>query len=122
MTVLYEVVLTEDAQQDLQELYDYIAEHDAPAKANYVLDRLEQLLTSLTKMPQRGAWTKELLALGIREYRESYFKPYRVIYRVIDQGIDAGMQNKTKHVVYVYLIVDGRRDMQALLQRRMLRV
>ena len=122
MAVVYEVVLTEDAQQDLQELYDYIAGHDAPAKADYVLSRIEKLLAGLAKMPQRGAWTTELLALGIREYRESYFKPYRVIYRVIDQGIDAGMQNKIKHLVYVYLIVDGRRDMQALLQRRMLRV
>ena len=118
MAVVYEVVLTEDAQQDLQELYDYIAGHDAPAKADYVLSRIEKLLAGLAKMPQRGAWTTELLALGIREYRESYFKPYRVIYRVIDQVIE----NKTRHMVYVYLIVDGRRDMQALLQRRMLRV
>ena len=117
MAAVYEVVLTEDAQQDLQELYDYIAEYDAPAKADYVLDRIEQLLLSLVNMPQRGAWTKELLALGIREYRESYFKPYRVIYRVIDHVI----QNIPRHMVYVYLIVDGRRDMQTLLQRRILR-
>jgi toxin ParE1/3/4 len=113
MTVIYEVVLTEDAQQDIQELYDYIAEHDAPAKADYFLGRIEKLLASLANMPERGAWTKELLALGIREYRETYFKPYRVIYRVI--------QSDKRCMVYVYLIVDGRRDMQALLQRRMLR-
>ena len=113
MAAIYEVVLTEDAQQDLQELYDYIAEIDAPAKADHVLDRIEQLLASLAHMPERGAWTKELLALGIREYRETYFKPYRVIYRVI--------QSDKRRMVYVYLIVDGRRDMQALLQRRMLR-
>lgn len=113
MTAIYEVVLTEDAQQDLQELYDYIAEHDAPAKADDVLDCIEQLLASLATMPERGAWTKELLALGIREYRETYFKPYRVIYRVI--------QSDKRRMVYVYLIVDGRRDMQALLQRRMFR-
>ncbi len=113
MTAIYEVVLTEDAQQDLQELYDYIAEIDAPAKADYVLDRIEQLVTSLANMPERGAWTKELLALGIREYREIYFKPYRVIYRVI--------RSDKRRMVYVYLIVDGRRDMQALLQRRMFR-
>ena len=113
MTAIYEVVLTEDAQQDLQELYDYIAAHDAPARADYVLDCIEQLLASLSNMPERGAWTKELLALGIREYRETYFKPYRVIYRVI--------QGDKRRMVYVYLIVDGRRDMQALLQRRMFR-
>lgn len=113
MTAIYEVVLTEDAQQDLQELYDYIAENDAPTKANYVLGCIEQLLASLANMPERGAWTKELLALGIREYRETYFKPCRVIYRVI--------QSDKRRMVYVYLIVDGRRDMQALLQRRMFR-
>ena len=51
---------------------------------------------------------KELLALGIREYREIFFKPYRMIYRVMDKN------------VYVLLIADGRRDMQTLLQRRLL--
>ena len=47
--------------------------------------------------------------MGIKDYREVYFKPYRVIYRVLG----------TK--VYVYLIVDGRRDMQTLLTRRLIR-
>jgi toxin ParE1/3/4 len=110
MTATHQVILTEDAQRDLEELYDFIAEHDAPAKADHVLDRIEELLISLSKFPERGAWTKELLALGIREYRETYFKPYRLIYRVLGSK------------VYVYLIVDGRRDLQALLQRRLLRV
>lgn len=105
----YEVVLTEDAQRDLEELYGYIAEHDAPAKADHVLGAIEKLLGTLTTFPERGAITKELLSIGIRDYRETYFKPYRVIYRVVGRN------------VYVYLIVDGRRDMQALLMRRLLR-
>ena len=49
-----------------------------------------------------------LLALGIKEYRQVFFKPYRMIYRVI------GKQ------VYIHLIVDGRRDMQSVLARRLL--
>jgi len=105
----YQVLLTEDAQRDLEELYNYIAEHDAPAKADHVLAALEKLLATLSALPERGAINKELLAIGIRDYRETYFKPYRVIYRVVNQN------------VYVYLIVDGRRDMQALLTRRLLR-
>jgi toxin ParE1/3/4 len=48
------------------------------------------------------------LVLGIREYRQIYFKPYRVIYRVMDKQ------------VVIYLIADGRRDMQSLLTRRLL--
>ncbi len=102
------VLLTDDAAHDLEELYDYIARHDAPGKADYVLGRLGNAFDSLAESPARGTWPKELLALGIREYREIFFKPYRILYRVI--GND----------VYVLLIADGRRDMQTLLQRRLL--
>ncbi|MEO8021122.1 type II toxin-antitoxin system RelE/ParE family toxin [Polaromonas sp.] len=105
----HEVLLTEDAQRDLEELYDYVAEHDAPAKAEHLLAAIEKLLGTLVIFPERNPVTKELQSVGIRDYRETYFKPYRVIYRV------AGTR------VYVYLIVDGRRDMQALLMRRLLR-
>ena len=48
------------------------------------------------------------MALGIKEYRQTFFKPYRVIYRI------------ERRRVYVYLIIDGRRDMQSLLARRLL--
>lgn len=105
----FEVLLTEDASSDLEEPYDYIAEHDAPSKADYVLERIEKVLEALAAFPERGSYPRELLALGIREYRQTFFKPYRVIYRVAGQR------------VYVYLIADGRRDMQALLERRLLR-
>ena len=104
----FPVFLTDDAVHDLDELYDFIALHDAPQKANYVLDRIESAFSRLSEFPERGTHPKELLALGICEYREIYFKPYRIIYRVIDKN------------VYVLLIVDGRRDMQTLLQRRLL--
>lgn len=104
----YEVFLTEDALRDLEELRDYIAEFDAPSKADHVLDRIEEVLKSLAQFPERGSPPRELLALGIRDYRQTFFKPYRVIYRVVRKR------------VYVYLIVDGRREMQALLVRRLL--
>ena len=104
----FRVLLTNDAARDLEELYDYIALHDAPRKADYVLDQIEKAFSKLSEFPERGAYPKELLTLGIREYREIFFKPYRIIYRVIEKK------------VYVLLIVDGRRDMQLLLQHRLL--
>lgn len=104
----FEVLLTADAYVDLEDIYTYISENDSPTKADYVLDRLEEQFLSLSEQPKRGAYPKELLTLGIREYRQVFFKPYRIVYRVIDKN------------VYVYLIVDGRRDMQSLLQRRLL--
>jgi toxin ParE1/3/4 len=103
-----QVSLTEDAARDLEEIFDYIAEHDDPAKANHVLDRIEEVVESLALFPERGSHPKELLSLGIRDYRQTFFKPYRVIYRIVGQR------------VYVYLIVDSRRDPQTLLARRLL--
>ncbi|MDD2902510.1 MAG: type II toxin-antitoxin system RelE/ParE family toxin [Syntrophales bacterium] len=102
------VFLTDDAARDLEEICDYLNRHDLPGKRDYVLDQLTKTFDSLSENPHRGAYPKELLSLGIREYREIFFKPYRIIYRVRDEE------------VYVLLIADGRRDMQTLLQQRLL--
>ena len=102
------VVLTDDAARDIEELYDYIAAHDSMDSALYVLGRLEEIVLELAELPQRGNYPKELLALGIKEFREVHFKPYRIVYRVFDDS------------VAVMLIVDGRRDLQPVLQRRLL--
>lgn len=104
----HQVLLTESAEQDLEDIYDHIAEFDSPASANHVLDRLTKAMESLATFPDRGSRPKELLALGIREYRQTFFKPYRVIYRVVDGR------------VFIHLIADGRRNMQSLLERRLL--
>jgi toxin ParE1/3/4 len=104
----YEVLITAGAERDLEDIYDHIAESDSPAKADYVLTRLLEVADRLATFPDRGPHPKELQALGIREYRQAFFKPYRVIYRVIGQQ------------VFIYLIADGRRDMQSLLARRLL--
>jgi len=104
----FAVFLTRHAARDFDELYDYIAQHDAPGKAEHVLVGLEKVFGSLSDSPQRGTYPRELLSIGIREYRELFFKPYRIIYRVVGRD------------VYVLLIADGRRDFQTLLQRRLL--
>ena len=78
----FEVLLTEGAEQDLEAIHDYISEFDCVANANYVLDKLMEVVESLSKFPERGSYPKELVGLGIKEYRQTFFKPYRVIYRV----------------------------------------
>lgn len=104
----YAVFLTADAVGDLEEIVAYIDRNDAPGKADHVLDQIQGAMERLAEHPNRGVRPRELQTLGIKEYREVFFKPYRVIYRVEDD------------TVYVMLIADGRRDMRALLQRRLL--
>lgn len=104
----FAVFLTKDAARDLDAIYDYISGNDLLHKADHVLKQIEKHFSTLSEFPEGGVYPKELLELGIREYREIFFKPYRIIYRIMDKN------------VYVLLILDGRRDMQALLQRRLL--
>ncbi len=102
------VQLTADAARDLEDIYDDISQRRSLGEANYVLERIERAFGGLSEHPHRGSYPKELLDVGIREYREIFFKPYRIIYRVKASS------------VYVLVIADGRRDMQTLLQRRLL--
>jgi toxin ParE1/3/4 len=106
--MLYEVSLTKDAERDLEEIYLYIAEHDSLASADHVLDRLVRATEGLKTSPDRGSYVNELRSLGISEYRQILFKPYRLVYRV-----------HSKRVV-IYLVTDRRRDMGSLLARRLL--
>ncbi|MGC1952897.1 MAG: type II toxin-antitoxin system RelE/ParE family toxin [Gammaproteobacteria bacterium] len=104
----FEVLLIEGAEQDLEAIHNYIAEFDCVANANYVLDQLMEVVETLSRFPGPGSYPIELVALGIKEYHQTSFKPYRVIYRV------------TGRQVIVYLIADGRRDLQSVLARRLL--
>ena len=104
----HEVMLTENAYFDLDEIHEYFARHDQPANADNVLDSMKWVIDNLSSFPERGSYLKELLELGIREYRQIFFKPYRVIYKILGS------------VVYIMIIADGRRDMDGLLTRRLL--
>lgn len=103
------VHLSDDAVRDLEDICDYVAHLDGPHRAQHVLTRIEEAVASLWAFPERGRFPSELLELGIRRYREVFFKPYRIVYRVTGDGAT------------VLLIADGRRDMRTLLLRRLLR-
>jgi len=104
----YRVLLAESAERDIEDIR-YIARHDSPESADRILDALDDACRRLNDMPQRGNIPKELAAVGITDYREAHYKPYRIIYRII--GAD----------IVVYCVVDGRRDIQSFLERRLLR-
>lgn len=104
----YSVKLTADAIKDIQDIVDYIALNDSKAKALNTLEKLRSSVASLSESPERGAYPNELTSLGIKEFRQIQTSPYRCIYRIINTD------------VFVLIVADGRRDMQALLQRRLL--
>lgn len=105
----YRVLLVEDAERDIEDIHAYIARKDSIGRADAVLDDLETQCENLREFPEPGNAPKELRDLGIELYREIHFKPYRIVYRIIDQD------------VVMLGVFDGRRDMESLLQRRVLR-
>lgn len=66
-------------------------------------------MPTLKEMPERSRFQPELDRIGIREYREIHFKPYRILYAIRGDA------------VVVHCVLDGRRDMQSLLEERLLR-
>lgn len=104
----HEVRLGRQALVDLEDIADYVASHDSPAMADQVARRIEQIILSLADSPNRGAHPHEPSEVGNRSFREVHYRPYRIVYRVYARE------------VVILLIADGRRDMRALLARRLL--
>jgi toxin ParE1/3/4 len=50
-----QLALTEDAEQDLEDIYDYISASGSAQNADYVLDHLLEVTENLTTFPERGS-------------------------------------------------------------------
>jgi toxin ParE1/3/4 len=105
----FTVTLSETAEFDIFDIHDYVALHDTWESADRLLDGIFQTVFSLAEMPQRCHCPPELDRIGNRDFREIHFKPYRIVYSI------------RENEVIVHCVLDGRRDMQTLLQQRLLR-
>lgn len=100
------VVLSSAASDDMAGLLNY-AMANSGADAAIALDKvLDTALGSLETLAHRGRVVPELQVRGISTYRELVRAPYRMIYRVVSDE------------VWVLAVVDGRRDLHALLYER----
>ncbi len=105
----YTVSIVADAEDDLFDIYRYVASADSVAKAERLIRILQELCLSLEEFPDRGPIPPELESIGVFDYLEVHYKPYRVIYQLLGNE------------VFVHCVLDGRRDMQTLLEQRLLR-
>ena len=100
--------VAKEASVSLGTVSNYINGKETVSEHNQ--NQIEKAIDNLTKFPERGSYPNELKSLGIKQYREVYFNPYRLIYQI------------QKETVYIMLITDGRRDMLTLLSRRLFEV
>jgi toxin ParE1/3/4 len=103
------VIISEPALLDLLDINDYYLVEVDDKTAAKIINRLEAAVNSLADFTERGSIPKELLTLGIRQYRQVIVKPYRIIYEQLSE------------TTIVHAILDGRRDMETLLTQRLVR-
>ena len=61
----YTVAFTPEAEDDLLDLYNYIADHSSTTQAMRYIERIERSCMSLTTMPDRGT-RRDDLCPGLR--------------------------------------------------------
>ncbi len=101
-------MLSGDAEADLRAIFRYLAGNGSLQIADSWLEDILERIDSLERFPNRGSIPPDLAELGLQEYRQLLFKPYRLIYRVAGD------------IVMVAVVADGRRDMKSLLEQRLL--
>ena len=107
--VKFKVNIVSSAEEDLFEIYQYVFFNDSEEKAEKLYSKLYEKCLSLQEYSNRGHVPSELSLLGIDDFLELTYKPYRIIYQIIEK------------VVFIHCVLDGRRDMQKLLQERLMR-
>lgn len=102
----WNLVLSESASQDISDILELLLTTRGPEHAVKVDGELDRVLQTLERFPKRGRIVPELRERGITTYREVLTLPYRVIYRIAEED------------VFVFSVVDHRRDLDGLLHAR----
>ncbi len=108
MAEAFVVVWSETAASDLEDILDFVAERDGVDRALELYENLRRRVSSLKEYPRRCRYVPELKAIGLTEFRESIYPPYRLFFRLIG------------HEAVLLGVLDSRRDLEALLIQRAL--
>jgi toxin ParE1/3/4 len=106
---MHDVFLIAEAEEDIFEIYQFVARHDSPAKAAALFNKLHETARSLSRQPSRGHIPPELTRINVSGFLEIHFKPYRIIYQIDGTS------------VFIHAVLDGRRNLQEILPARLLR-
>lgn len=105
----YNVNLTYSAEDDLFEIYKFGFANYPEEKAEEHYSMLYQKCIALKEYPYHGYVPSELSSVGMDNFLEFTYAPYRIIYQVIGKE------------VFIHCLLDGRRDVEKLLYERLIR-
>ena len=108
MSDAFEIVWAPAAIADLDDIVVYIAARECSERAATVCLGIQDRVETLSSQAYRGRVVPELKDVGIQSFRETLVAPYRIFFRI--EG----------NAVWVVAVIDGRRDVGALLVSRAL--
>jgi plasmid stabilization system protein ParE len=103
----YFIKWTAPASEDINEIIDYISK----TNINYavkILDSIEKNVKKLDMFPENYRIIPELEKYGYLVYREIIVEYWKIIYKI------------ENNYVYIMLIIDGRRNLEDLLLKKMI--
>ena len=104
----YEVLITRSAENDLAGIYEYVF-NDSQSKADRLFENIKNTILELEIFPNRGHIPPELDRINVSGFLEVNYKSYRIFYQVFDKK------------VYIHCILDSRRNLLDILQKRLIR-
>jgi plasmid stabilization system protein ParE len=104
----YTVYITKNAENDLNEIRDYISQN-SPLTSLKILERIQERIKTLDHFPGRGGYVPELLERNIKDYRQLLETPWKIIYK---------LENKQ---VNILTITDSRRNVQDILIKKLIK-
>ena len=103
------IVILESAEYDLKELKVYLIKNFSVATWQSSYSQMKEVIRNLQRFPLAGSMPDEFENLNLQQYRQVLSGMNCIIYEV------------RKNTVYIHIIADVRRDLRALLMRRLLR-
>ena len=104
----YFINWSENANRDLDEIIEYIAEKESIDMALNILHKLKKNSDKLYKLPDRYRYVPELQKHNILTYREIIVAPWRIIYKI------------EQNIVWINTVIDGRRNIEDILLKKLL--
>jgi len=102
-------VLLDGAQTDIRELRLYVNKIFGEATWQETYTDIKATVRNMVAFPLSGHIPPELAELGLSQYRQALSGMNRIIYEV--QG----------DMLYIHIVCDTRKDLRALLTRRLLK-
>lgn len=104
------IFFLQSAEQDLKELRDYLIKNFGKPTWQDSYSKIKESIQTLQTYPLKGNIPEELHNLNLTQYRQIISGMNRIIYEIRQQAI------------YIHLICDTRKDIKAVLTKRLLRV